>query len=352
VAGDGAPGAAPDATLLGDALATLLDDPAARAALARGGNGRLHWEDRARDAARVRESSGERPGRRRSCTGRTPRTPSAVENVAAEAGIATVVVDAPAAGRRAPGRTPSGGDACAAQPGIAGARTSAGGAARGARTAALNNDARLRPGAVAAALRVLATDPAIGVVGPKVLLREDPQRLWLAWGRVTWRQSLVGLCGAGAPDGPAWSAQRDVEWVAGCAMWFRAAALDAVGLLDEAFFAYHEDVDWCVSARARGFRIVFAPDARVTHRGEGSLADRGPANPARYLSARNTVLFARKHAGPRQWATLGVCLATSLPLQLLWHLPRGDAGDVWLKVRGIADAFAGRRPPLDELGLR
>jgi hypothetical protein len=42
----------------------------------------------------------------------------------------------------------------------------------------------------------------------------------------------------------------------------------------------------------------------------------------------------------------------SLPLQLLWHLPRGTAGDVWAKLRGVRDALAGRRPPFEALGLR
>jgi GT2 family glycosyltransferase len=216
----------------------------------------------------------------------------------------------------------------------------------------LNNDARVRPGAIAAARRMLAADPRIAVVGPKVLLREDPGRLWLAWGRVTWRQSLIALCGEGAADGPAWSEQRDVDWVAGCAMWFRAAALESVGLLDETFFAYHEEVDWCTRARRLGWRVVYAPEAVVTHTGRGSTGGSRSVRIRKYFGARNSILFARKHAGPREWATLALFLGGSLPLQLLWHLPRGDAGDVWLKVRGIADALAGRQPPLDELGLR
>src|SRR5439155_1420594 len=52
---------------------------------------------------------------------------------------------------------------------------------RGADTVLLlNNDARVLPGATAAAVRVLASDPRVAVVGPKVLAREDPSRLWLA----------------------------------------------------------------------------------------------------------------------------------------------------------------------------
>ncbi|MGH7895674.1 MAG: glycosyltransferase, partial [Candidatus Binatia bacterium] len=57
----------------------------------------------------------------------------------------------------------------------------------------LNNDARVGPGAQAAAGAALAVDPHIAVVGAKVVTREDPARLWLAWGRVTYRQSLVAL---------------------------------------------------------------------------------------------------------------------------------------------------------------
>ncbi len=281
-----------------------------------------------------------------------------VESLGGEPGVEIVVVDngshepvADLLARRAPGvaclrSAENRGYAGGANLGIAAAR------ARGAGTVLLlNNDVRLRAGATAAACRVLDGDPRVAVVGPKVLTREDPRRLWLAWGRVTWRQSLVALCGADAPDGPVWSGERDVDWIAGCAMWLRATALDAVGLFDETFFAYHEEVDWCTRARRHGLRVVYCPGAVVTHTGRGTAGGAGAVRIRKYFGARNTILFARKHAGPREWAKLALFLGGSLPLQLLWHLPRGDAGDVWLKVRGVTDALAGRRPPLGELGL-
>ena len=223
--------------------------------------------------------------------------------------------------------------------------------ARGADTVLLlNNDARLQPGATAAARAVLQAGD-VAVVGPKVLTREDPRRLWLAWGRITWRQSLVALCGADTPDGPEWNAQRDVEWIAGCAMWLSAAALARVGLLDEAFFAYHEEVDWCTRARRAGLRVVYCPGAVVTHTGRGTAGSERSVRVRTYFAARNTILFARKHAGAAQWLKLAAFLGVSLPLQLLWHLPQGDAGRVWLKVRGIRDALTDRPLPLEELGL-
>ncbi len=215
----------------------------------------------------------------------------------------------------------------------------------------LNNDAVAEPGCLAALLRA-ADAPRVGAVGAKVLDADDPGRLWLAWGRVTWRAALVERVGRGMPDGPPFDREREVEWVPGCAMLLTRAALDAVGLLDESFFAYHEDVDWCASARARGFRIVFAPEARVVHRGEGSLADRGPANPARYLSARNTVLFARKHGGPLAWLSLAATIGTSLPLQALRAGEGHERAVVSLLWRGYRDGLLGRDVPLSALGLR
>jgi GT2 family glycosyltransferase len=216
----------------------------------------------------------------------------------------------------------------------------------------LNNDARVCPGATAAARAVLAADARVAAVGPKVLTREDPSRLWLAWGDVTYRQSLVALRGAGLPDGPAFAQQRDVAWIAGCAMWLRSEALASIGLFDETFFAYHEEVDWCARAREGGWRVLYWPDAVVTHTGRGSHGNPRSIRIRKYFAARNTILFARKHASPAEWTKLACFLAASLPLQLLRHLPTGDADEVWLKIRGIRDALAGREPPWAALGLR
>jgi GT2 family glycosyltransferase len=215
-----------------------------------------------------------------------------------------------------------------------------------------NNDARLAPGAAAAAWQVLASDDAIGVVGAKVLTREDHRRLWLAWGRVTYGPSLVRLAGADVLDGPNWNLQRDVDWVAGCALWFRRAALEHVGLLDERFFAYHEEVDWCARARKDKWRVVYAPAIVVYHTGRGSGGSRASIRVRKYFGARNSVLFAVKNGGWGERAKLAAGLLGSLPLQLLWQLPRGGAGDVLLKMAGVRDALLGRRPPFERLGLR
>ena len=157
--------------------------------------------------------------------------------------------------------------------------------------------------------------------------------------------------GEGELDGPRFADLREADWVSGCVLLLARPALEDVGFLDERFFAYHEDVDWCTTARARGYRVLFAPAARVVHRGGGSLAARGAARTVRYLSARNTVLFARKHARPRDWVRLGIAIGASLPLEWL-RRRHGDGADVRLLVRGYLDGLLGREPPYAALGLR
>jgi len=215
----------------------------------------------------------------------------------------------------------------------------------------LNNDAVLRPGAIRALVDTARADPAIAAVGAKILCAEDPSRLWLGWGEISWRQSLVRLVGAGAPDGPRWSGARDVPWVSGCAILLARRALERIGLFDEEYFAYHEEVDWCARAREAGLRVVWQPAAVVLHRGQASSG--GPVYVSRrqYLAARNMVRFVRAHGTPAQRARFWAFLGGTLPLQWMRRALTGEQEGVRLKVAGVLDALRGRPIPRSELGL-
>jgi len=216
----------------------------------------------------------------------------------------------------------------------------------------LNNDAMLEAGCLAELVRVARSRERVAAVGAKVLAADDPGRLWSAYGRLTYRAALVEIVGHGARDGPDFASVEEVDWVPGCAMLLARSALEEVGLLDERFFAYHEDVDWCTSAHARGLRVLFAPAARVLHRGGGSLARYGHVSPVRYLSARNTMLFASKHARLHEWLRLLITIAASLPLEYVRRRSRGEERAVRLLIRGYLDGLLGREPPYRALGLR
>jgi GT2 family glycosyltransferase len=217
----------------------------------------------------------------------------------------------------------------------------------------VNNDATLAPTCLDVLVRTaLAAGRSTAAVGAKVLQAAAPRRLWMAYGRLTYRAALVQRVGCGDPDVDTDDAPRDVAWVSGCAVLLTRAALDVVGLFDEGFFAYHEDVDWCTAARSRGLRVLFAPGARAQHRGGASTAAYNGGTAVRYLCARNTVLFARKHAGPLAATKLALCIGASLPLAWLRERRRGERGQVRDLVRGYWDGLLGRPVPYEALGLR
>ncbi len=215
----------------------------------------------------------------------------------------------------------------------------------------LNNDTVVDPDCLDALVRA-AMSPQVAAVGGKVLRHEDPTRLWMAYGRVTWRQSLIALEGWGARDDGRYDTPLDVEWVPGCGLLLSCAALQEIGPFDERFFAYHEDVDWCATAREHGWHVRYTPAAVLRHRGNRTLGGPTYVSPRKYLSARSSVLFARKHGTALQKATLAASILVTLPFVFLRRLVTGEAGGVLLKVRGWLDGWRDREPPFQELGLR
>jgi hypothetical protein len=88
---------------------------------------------------------------------------------------------------------------------------------------------------------------------------------------------------------------QDVDWVTGACMLVRRDVLRAVGLLDEAFFMYSEELDWCRRIVDAGWRVVYFPKATVVHYG-GRSSDQVVAERHIHFQ-RSKVLYFRKHHG-------------------------------------------------------
>jgi GT2 family glycosyltransferase len=95
------------------------------------------------------------------------------------------------------------------------------------------------------------------------------------------------------------SREREVDWVSGACLLVRRQAAEDAGLLDERYFMYEEDVDFCAALRAGGGRILFTPVPQVVHR-RGRSIDR--AGNRRAIYDRSHLAFYDKHL-PR-WAFL------------------------------------------------
>jgi len=217
----------------------------------------------------------------------------------------------------------------------------------------LNNDTVVEPDALSALVSAAEQYPRCAAVGGRVCLGQRRERLWVAWGRVTWLQSLIALDGQNAIDGAAYDGQREVEWLPGCSLLFRADSLKRVGLFDEDYFAYHEDVEWAARARLAGWQLRYTGDSRVYHSVHGSSGGEAHYGGFRkYLSARNSVLYARKYGSFSQKLLMAAAIIVTLPFQFLRRLVSGEQAGIYMKLRGWRDGLLGRPLPLVELGLR
>lgn len=166
----------------------------------------------------------------------------------------------------------------------------------------LNPDTIAGPGAIDRLVATLDADPAAAIVGPRI---EDAAGVVeLSFGRMLsplaeFRQKLLVVGNdrrwpvVGALVARMTSEPRHVDWVSGACLMARRADLEAVGLLDERFFMYTEDVDLCASVRARGRLVRFEPAARIVHLRGRSRASAAGATHSAYRQSQ--LAFYEKH---------------------------------------------------------
>ena len=194
-------------------------------------------------------------------------------------------------------------------------------------TLLLNNDTEVSPDFLERLLAVIESDPSIGVVGPTIYYHERPDLIWSAGGSIDWingrtsmRTSDVEL---GHPPMP-----NDVAFVTGCALLVRCSAIVHAGMLDERFFMYFEEAEWCVRIARTGLRIVHVPDSRILHK--IPLNARADKEYLAYYMTRNRLLFLQlTGASPISWANALVedmRTLLSLSIRPKWRARAGRTG--------------------------
>ena len=166
----------------------------------------------------------------------------------------------------------------------------------------LNGDTVVPPGAIDRLVGDLCGHPEAAIAGPRLV--DAAGRPEISIGRMIGPVNELRQKVTGALYERGWgpvrrrvtrslSTPHEVDWVSGACLLVRRADAEAVGLLDERFFLYTEDVDFCASIRARGRRIRFVPSVEVRHlRGRSRSHD-----PAAALAAyrRSQLAFYAKH---------------------------------------------------------
>ena len=165
-------------------------------------------------------------------------------------------------------------------------------ASRGDLLLLLNSDTLVPPGAIDQLVGRLRATDAAAVAGPRLVDGEGHPEL--SFGRMISPLNELRQKNR-TPDWIARETAREqfVDWVSGACLLVRRADAEAVGLLDERFFLYTEDVDFCHAIRKRGAKVLFTPVATITHLRGRSRASRPAASQKAYRESH--VAFYRKH---------------------------------------------------------
>ena len=204
----------------------------------------------------------------------------------------------------------------------------------------LNEDTVLDPACLARLVEAGEQDPATGILGPMVYHYDEPDVIQSAGGTLDarWKGSHLAR---NELDRHHFLDPHPVQWISGCAILVRRGVIEQVGGLDERFFYYWEETEWCVRAAKVGWRILHVPAAKLWHK--GVQRDYRPAPPVTYYATRNRLLLLSKHRAPAiAWVTAWTQFARALAawsVKPSWRHMRPHRDAMW---RGIRDFLRGR----------
>lgn len=173
----------------------------------------------------------------------------------------------------------------------------------------LNNDTTAGKNALTALIDVFA-DRRVGIAGSKIYFapgnefhkeryqkQEQGKVLWYTGGLIDWQNMYASHRGVDEVDKGQYDEVVETSFVTGCSMMVRKEVLEKIGLLDEKFFAYLEDLDFCLRAKRMGYRLLYVPQSVIWHKNAGSSGVGSDTH--QYYMTRNRLIVGMRYASVR-----------------------------------------------------
>ncbi len=119
--------------------------------------------------------------------------------------------------------------------------------------------------------------------------------IWYAGGQIDWNNIIGSHVGVDEVDNGQYNSKKGIDFATGACMLVSAKVFEKIGLFDEKYFLYLEDMDFCVRAKRAGFKIIYEPKAILWHKNAASAGGSGSKLQDYYIT-RNRLLFAFKFA--------------------------------------------------------
>ncbi len=174
----------------------------------------------------------------------------------------------------------------------------------------LNPDTLVSKNLISELVEAMSKDSQVGVLSPKIYFapgfefhkdkyqKKDLGKVfWYAGGIVDWKNVLPSHRGVDEIDHGQYDTIEETDFVSGCAMFIRKDVFKKIGFLDERYFLYFEDLDFCQRAKKKGLKVVYVPTQAVWHKNARSSAVGSITQD--YYTTRNRLLFGLTYANLR-----------------------------------------------------
>jgi GT2 family glycosyltransferase len=156
----------------------------------------------------------------------------------------------------------------------------------------LNEDTLVEPDCFNYLLDSIPQIPNLGILGPMVYTFDEGNIISSAGGKIDWWKADSINVGAGEVDQGQYPS-RFVDFINGCGLLISREVIEKTGLLDESFFIYWEETDWCQRVLKSGFKIYFNSSAKMRHKAPIDYSNFGPTT--LYYVTRNRIRFFLRH---------------------------------------------------------
>ncbi|MBN1571036.1 MAG: glycosyltransferase family 2 protein [Acidobacteria bacterium] len=214
-----------------------------------------------------------------------------------------------------------------------------------------NSDAMATHGAIQALLDLAVTQPRAGIIGARLINFDGSFQASYTPFPNLWQEFLT-LTGLGRLIYGRWYPSRgpeedkgpqQVDYIEGACLLVRREAFEQVGGLDERYFMYAEEVDWCYSMKQSGWQVWYQPAAKIIHHGGGSSRQRKSQREAALYRSR--VRFFRKHHGNLSAVALKTIVYGTVAVKIPYHgtLRRITRGHCGRHVTSMAELYSSLR---------
>ena len=204
----------------------------------------------------------------------------------------------------------------------------------------LNNDTKVSPGFLGLLVEEMKASDKLAAVQPLIYYMVPETKIWNAGGKY---HSWLGFSQTN------YNVENEkpylTDWISGCAILVRSAVLEKVGLLDNKYFAYFEDVDWSLRMRKRGYELKVQPQSIIYHEAGASSkseikGSEGFLDPkVHFLNVKNQIFQLRKYClSPQNWLAWPFHFI-KFGFYIFYFLVKGRRGKCMAVINGIREGL-------------